>query len=114
MKNIYISGIIAALILLTTGTFVYAHGSTQNTLATNNEFEDMDEMHEEMIQYIDDPELVNEMNEMHAACSQDYKDEKYNAVEGNMMASNNEMNNLGGMMNGIGNMMGRMMGMGMM
>ncbi|MBR9704582.1 hypothetical protein GOV12_04165 [Candidatus Pacearchaeota archaeon] len=113
MKTITIFSIIIAFILFTAATFVYAHqesNSANNPDIDYSEIDEMDEMHNEMIQYIDDPKLLNEMNKMHEACSQSLSEEDYSRNRGNnIMESNNEMNNVRYMMNGIGNMMGGMM-----
>ena len=108
MRSIYLFGIIASLLIFSAITFVYAHGTDSQSLISSDDYEGMDEMHEEMMQLIDDPELVEAMNEMHEDnCIQSAKGSKYIAVEDNMMTGNNQIRSSSGMMGGM--MIGGMM-----
>jgi len=89
MKNIYLFGIIASLLIFSTVAFVYAR-NTDSGIATNNNYyseDGMNKMHNEMMRSINDSELINEMNEMHESCIQSVKGEEYTAVRGNMMGN---------------------------
>lgn len=82
MKNLnkVLIGLSVFLALLMT---VYAHG---NERATEQQYigshmiafdsEDMDEMHDAMIGYIDDPQLRKTMDSMHEGCEQLYENRK--------------------------------------
>jgi hypothetical protein len=114
MKNLYLFLIIISLIAISAITYVYAHSSTSTreqqddaypTHYSMDEIEEMDEMHHEMMQLIDDPELREAMNQMHESCMRSFQGGRYPAVSGNMMTSTNKLNQ------GFGGMMGGMMGM---
>jgi len=74
MRNIYLVAMIAGVFVLLAGTFVYAHsvnsddsGSDYNhEQVYDNEY--MDQMHEQVVSQIDNPELVEGMNQMHELC----------------------------------------------
>jgi len=89
MKNIYLFGIIAILLIFTAGTFVYAHNtSTPETVQDSLQGDDykyMDQMHQEIVKQIDDPELVDVMNEMHEGCMQTAKGNEYTTVRDKMI-----------------------------
>lgn len=71
MKNAYLIAIVGSILILSGVAFVYAHNTDPvKTVNGNNYYSEeyMDQMHDAMVQTIDDPELVSEMNEMHEKC----------------------------------------------
>ena len=69
MKKIGLVWVMAGLVLSLIAVVAYAHEQASDD-ASDNENDYMDEMHGEMTKYIDDPELREEMGEMHEACEE--------------------------------------------
>jgi len=73
MKKIYLFGILASLVIFSAMTFVYAHSEISSQVETGQEnfdVEEINEMHEEMMEEITDPETIKFMNSMHKDCIQ--------------------------------------------
>jgi hypothetical protein len=71
VKKIYLFWIITSLLVLSAVGFAYAHNSNTGAIINGNGYyteDEMNQIHNSMMLYIDDPELVNEMNEMHEGC----------------------------------------------
>lgn len=75
MRKLTIIGMILSLLLLSVIAGVYAHGQQEDT-----ELDYMDEIHEEMLENIDDPELREIMDEMHEGCEQFHEENSKIAV----------------------------------
>ena len=104
-KTTAIFGVLSALLLLSVAA-VYAHtGSQENTRSSTGwmmDVDEMDEMHDLMTEGLD-PELKEQMDIMHDACTSHFKEEGNNEEyigEVNMMAGRtfNGMMGMRGMM----------------
>ena len=87
MKNIYLAGIIAAALVFTGTVFVYAHGMDSGMINDDNHYynaNEMNELHNQMMDEIDDPQFVDAMNAMHNGCIEDYEENMMDNYRGMM------------------------------